>query len=112
MAKNPKYTQQDYTQAVGFCVDEDNDALRVVIINPDKVDKEEVNNNLKELIGTLKQKDVPQDRTDYSKLVQNIEKLTEVSMNKKEVKQDFIPMWIKIMLIVQTLCMFGLLFKQ
>lgn len=111
MAKNPKYTQQDYQQAIRFCVDEENDALRVVVINPTDVKKEEVNANLRELIGTLKQKDVPQDRTDYTKLVQNIEKLTEVSINKKEEIKESTPMWVKVSVIVQLLCTIAILIK-
>lgn len=112
MAKNHKYTQLDYQQAFRHCIDEDNDALRIVIINPSEVKKEEVNANLKELIDVLKIKDIPQDRTDYSKLIENVDKLTQVSLTKKEVKQEFIPKWVKIMIVFQTLSTFGVLISN
>lgn len=163
MAKNPRYTQQDYTQAMRYCIDPENDAIRMIIINPDEVNKEEVNDNLKQLIGTLKQIETPQnvdynkivaitessisklanmtkdsskdevsadlkeliatlkapkeapvsaDRTDYSKLVANIEKLSEVAASQRDNKKEFIPTWVKVMIVFQALSTFGVLISN
>jgi hypothetical protein len=108
MAKNPRISQLDYQQAMRHSIDEENDALRVIVINPDVVKKEEVNANLKELIDVIKNKEEPKDRTDYSKLVNNIEKLTEASL-KKDDSKEVIPGWIKYVMVLQAVCSFGIL---